>query len=1138
MNNIQTSRTSIWKMSAVTILLAACSGQSNSKLADSAHFQPVPANKTSVEARLSRYNGQTEFLNVETSFGGPMFAKAASAESAGGSRSARAVQEADVFKVGKPGSNLLFLLNNHRGLQVVSFAKGAAQPELLGRVEATGNYPDSMYFQTEQDRLIVVERVWTNDDGQQVNWQEQKSRVLAYDVSTPSKPVLEQQVEFTGEAADSRMVGDVLYVAVSVHPEQNRWNTNDQKPEGRVYAFKLADKIEQVADQKLALPTYRENMNIVEIANDDSTFSYYLVATLSNSTWGWWWDRSSAVEVIDISSEEGTIKPLMIAPIKGNILERSSTQIKNNTLIVVSNYMSDEGTQRQRVAVETYKFPTGKKSEELSSDEVKFRKMFIERELKNAVGLSKEELAAKKAALESDSKLGLKGLFERTEAGNLEKILADSVVTVGDTTGQHASLQDVRFDGNMLYAFWVPANFIDPLDIFDISKPEDGIAHIAHLEFEGWIERSFPITFKGKNYILGLGTIVPSTNNESGVRHPQARLIEIRKLANGKVKAIDVADLTLKDSRVWSQLNGDDKAVELNWTNAEEGQGSVLFRVDQYSDREWVQGGKLVHFDLSKAETSDVFEEGSLLKAEWGWLKRVFTNKEINKINTFSDQELRVYEGQGQRGEVAKAIGMLELAREIKGFVTLNDKQAVQIVAKGGNDWMWNAAAPAAKTELRLVSAARADAELAQTFNVLELAGGFVSQMKTEAGLLVLTQKVERTTVTENGETRQETMNVFNLSLVKENGKRLETLATSSLVAAPNFDEGMLSPMGLVRRRHSYATANLLRTDDGKIFLSASGELHKVETANQSVNLTKVSIDGLTVENARNKSVQLIDGQLVLTWNIVVDADGNVAPVSENETSGRFFPRRHTTQYVAQYAAMLTEKDGTLSAGKALNIPGSLVSINGDRLMTNDIRLIDTVVQGEGENKWTNHIVRNILTSLVVVDAGASLRDMYDPSGDSESRWSNILSSLQPMGKGVFTFIEEKSWEDNGQQHTFSTLTTDSEGRILKQSKVVDLGMPHARLAQLEQVNGEWLGVLTSGRQMQLVRFASVDARPELLKLRKVGVNFEAAKATDVVALPGYSWYGTDIEFGQNGSNTAINFVLGLEGVAQVLIAK
>jgi len=1137
MNSHQIIRTSIWKMSAVAVLLAACSGQSNSKLADSAHFQPIPANKSSVEARLSRYHGQTEFLNVETSFGGPIFAKAASAtESA---RSARAVQEADVFKVGKPGSNLLFLLNNHRGLQVVSFAKGAAQPELLGRVEATGNYPDSMYYQTEQDRLIVVERVWTNDEGQQVDWQEQKSRVLAYDVSNPAKPVLAQQVEFTGEAADSRMVGDVLYVAVSVRPEENRWNNTEEKPEGRVYAFKLADKIEQVADQKLALPTYRENMNIVEVVNSDSTFSYYLVATLSNSTWGWWWDRSSAVEVIDISSEEGTIKPLMIAPIKGNVLERSSTQIKNNTLIVVSNYVSDEGTQRQRVAVETYKFPTGKKSEELSSDEVKFRKMFIERELKNAIGLSPEELAAKKAALESDSKLGLKGFFERTEAGNLEKALADSVVTLGDTTGQHASLQDVRFDGDMLYAFWVPANFIDPLDIFDISKPENGVTHIAHLEFEGWIERSFPIKFKGKNYILGLGTIVPSTNNEEGARHPQARLIEIRKLANGKVKAIDVADLTLKDSRVWSQLNGDDKAVELNWTNPEQGQGSVLFRVDQFSDREWVQGGKLVHFDLSKAETSDVFEEGSLLKAEWGWLKRVFTNKEINKINTFSDEELRIYEGQGQRGEVAQAIGMLELARDIKGFVTLNDKQAVQIVAKGGNDWMWNAAAPAAKTELRLVSSARADAELAKAQSVLVLDGSFVSQLKTESGLLVLTQTVERTSVTENGETREETKNIFNLNLVKANGNRLETSATSSIVTAPNIEGDLFSTMGLVRRRHSYAIANLLRTADGKIYLSASGELHKVKTTNQSLSLVKVSINGLTVENARNKSVQLIDGQLLLTWSIVVDTEGNVAPANEGQASGGLFPRRrHVTQFVAHYVASLSENDGTLIVGKALNIPGMLVSINGDRLMTNDNRLIDTIVQGEGENKWTNHIVRNVLTSLVVVDAGASLRDMYDPSGDSENRWSSILGSLQTIGAGQFMFVEEKSWEDNSTQHTFSTLSTDAEGRILKQSKVIDLAMPHARLAQLEQVNGEWLGVLTSGRQMQLVRFASADARPEVLKLRKVGVDFRAGKKAEVVALPGYSWYGTDIEFGQNGANTAINFVLGLEGVAQVLIAK
>src|SRR3712207_8482362 len=43
--------------------------------------------------------------------------------------------------------------------------------------------------------------------------------------------------------------------------------------------------------------------------------------------------------------------------------------------------------------------------------------------------------------------------------------------SVGDTNGLHASLQDVRVSADLLYAFWVPANNIDPFDLFDISEP-------------------------------------------------------------------------------------------------------------------------------------------------------------------------------------------------------------------------------------------------------------------------------------------------------------------------------------------------------------------------------------------------------------------------------------------------------------------------------------------------------------------------------------------------------------------------------------------------------------------------------------------------------------------------------------------
>ena len=80
------------------------------------------------------------------------------------------------------------------------------------------------------------------------------------------------------------------------------------------------------------------------------------------------------------------------------------------------------------------------------------------------------KLAAHRDVLTADAETGLKGRFVKQVATSgataLTKPLADSTVTVGNTQGLSASLQDVRFHDGLLYVYWVPANNIDPLDLF------------------------------------------------------------------------------------------------------------------------------------------------------------------------------------------------------------------------------------------------------------------------------------------------------------------------------------------------------------------------------------------------------------------------------------------------------------------------------------------------------------------------------------------------------------------------------------------------------------------------------------------------------------------------------------------------
>ena len=77
---------------------------------------PVPADPTTIDSQLKRFRGQTEFLTV--SYHSRYLAGQPSKDKAGGAESTaeRAMQESDIFKIGKPGTKLLFLLNNISGI--------------------------------------------------------------------------------------------------------------------------------------------------------------------------------------------------------------------------------------------------------------------------------------------------------------------------------------------------------------------------------------------------------------------------------------------------------------------------------------------------------------------------------------------------------------------------------------------------------------------------------------------------------------------------------------------------------------------------------------------------------------------------------------------------------------------------------------------------------------------------------------------------------------------------------------------------------------------------------------------------------------------------------------------------------------
>ena len=1105
------------------------SSTSSSDVKDASTFDPAPVagQEASIEAQLKRFPGQTQFLNpARGGFGwgggrGPMAERAAT-------NSQRAVQEADVFKIGRPGSKQLFLLNNYRGLQVVSFQDGALAPKILGRAEATGNWPNDMYMDPTQDRIYVLETVWY-DEGGQYNEQE-KSRVLTYDVSNPAAPKISQVVELNGTIADSRMVGQVLYVATSERPRSSGWGWRrafqQEKGVGHVFAIKTGgDSTSLVGEQTLTLPvSSRENMNIVEV-EANGAWNYYLVAILSESGWGWW-DRQSVVEVVDISDANGKIVPVMVASARGGVRERSQTHIKNNTLLVTSNY-ANEGSNIQRVSVETFAFP-GATPDVLSADEAQFRRLNIERTINKkkteleAAGTPSDiigdKLDALRTQLIADADLGIKGRFvKNTGTGALQKLMPDSVVTVGSTEGMSASLQDVRYDGNNLYVFWVPSNNIDPLDLFDISNPTAGAQYKGRLQFDGWIQRAIPTTYEGRDFIIGLGWVIPAVNNENQRRYPQTVLFEVKR--NGtQLTATQVAQMSLENSHYWANLNDGDKFIETRL--GADGKGSVMFPVETWDTGSWLSGGKLIGVDLAAAvagQADKVFAEGGMIAGSEGWLRRVFTNSEISKVNTFSDEELGTFDSNGSIGDaqaIFQAANILELARNIVAYATVRDgavTMGVQVISK--NDWWYNRANQ--KTVLRLVDVNGVDAERNTVAQEITLQGSYRGHFVNpkDGSLVVLSRTTESH---QNGDTNIETNTNHLTKYVLAAASRTLTQQTALSWPQATNSSDYWSPW-------SYRTSNpLIALDNGDLLINEGTLIKRIALEATGLTVTDLTISCAMPEGATSELL-VLGGKPWMHYSVQVNDS-----TRENVSYTRHF-----------VAAVALEGAGTCGAG--INIPGEPMGIiSGSQLVSNDVRLVD-IVEHKNENyRWFEVVTEtNLASTAVIADAGkAVLADLYHSekiAPDAMTVRDNSIIYLESTQDSEYT------WSNSPAQHLIYHVTLAADGSFRRESFVLNLPASGARLLTIADQGSARYAVVSNGRSVTAVRWATDNLRPSIVKLSEVLADGSRSEAKESVTLPnswvlwGYS-AGERIHF----TETLKSFEIAqdLSGLKQLMIVE
>ena len=1071
----------IRKIAASLIVAAfavACSKSPSLKSTGDLALAPKPQNLNSEFARLTRYRGQTDFLSYRQSFNAEAGGRSDSASPPPpGGGSPRAEQEADIFKVGKPGSKLLFLLNNYRGLQVISYEDGPEAPKLVGRAKASSNSVDQMYYEANHDRLIVIERVHRDENGNYLS--QASSRLVIYDVSVPTQPKIGSTIEVEGSIADSRIVGDILYLAMA------------HQKHGEVISFSLAAKtIEQVKSYQLKLPvSQRENMSIQTVKKGDQ-YKYYLIAALSETGW---WDRQSAIEVIDISSESGDIVPVMAVAAKGFIRERSQMLIKNDTLIVTSNYVLPSTGDREiaRIAVETFRFPTAE-SEILTADEAQFRKLNIDRSLKNLSGLAYEEKLQK---MTNDPELGLKGRFLQIDT-QLKKIMPDSAVTVGDGSGLSANLQDVRYQGDYLYAFWVPANEIDPFDLFDISKPEEGVKYISRLQFDGWISRAIPFEVQGRKFILGLGWIVPVVNNETNRRQPQAMIFEVGQFG-GKLRAFDVAQFSFENSNIWTDFNGQDKMIEVRMTN--ETSGEILFAAHRWSKESSDGGGQILKFDLKAiidGKNDKALSKGPFLSGGSDWIRRVFTNSEINRINSFSDKALATFSSVETDSETVRAVHMLELARNIRGYEVLKEKNkelGVQIIS----DYSYQSGT----TELRLVDTKKVDSEKHQSKSQLTLNGTYQSHFinKTNGDLVVVTTE-HKSSTNEKGEYEYSSTNI--LSQVGIQG-------------------------GVLVSRAKFEWSNQQQSDVAQLangeFISLAGSI--IKRVSSELKATDLKLENCNLVKDETLQLVVINGTPYLKSEIAVD-------------SKEF----KNVDLVQTFVSKLSLNNSRARCESKINVPGEIkmITASGEILTQDswvqDIKNVEEKVDPKDRrprHHYANAKMKDSLLSFKIRDGNAVLQDEADVN--LMPRYGASVHKISE--REVAHAVKSERWG----KPTLDFVALDNDGFITHE--VYELDEVSGEAASLltvvnhPQRKDAFLALVSTLTGIQAIEFSKEDRRPMPLMVRTVNERFEVSEPVSSAnqGLSSY-WYHGNNSIHFNPKLMSFEIANGLQGIDQVII--
>jgi hypothetical protein len=289
-------------------------------------------------------NGQATEENNANGQGDSAGAAAPDSGSAERGEPEREIQEGDIYRVVDHSSQILNL-NHYRGLQIVDFSN-PEEPNIIGRARISGE-PVEMYLVGDQVYALLNNwrGYYAGSAQKQLMPQRYQGGVVAViDISDPTNPEVTERTRVPGDIETSRLTrGNGEEALFVVADEGGGYGRNSGDPTTYLRSFDVSGRGKLAEQSKLDL-----GGNVADIQGADN---HLMVARHDDSGRLGENNQGSKVSIIDISDPSGTMHEGDQVTVDGRVQNKHNMDLHDDILRVVSGAAWD-GSRKNHI--ETY----------------------------------------------------------------------------------------------------------------------------------------------------------------------------------------------------------------------------------------------------------------------------------------------------------------------------------------------------------------------------------------------------------------------------------------------------------------------------------------------------------------------------------------------------------------------------------------------------------------------------------------------------------------------------------------------------------------------------------------------------------------------------------------------------------------